>query len=523
MAYTITSSRRERVIVAGLLLAIFGTAASMAAMSFVSYRLASQKELAVLSQIAERAVFRAKTAFRDARQVMEVMEYAALPPCSPEHIALMRNQTVNTPAVEEIGYFENGRLKCTSWGRAERDIKASESDFITRDGLRVSLHVTPDVSFGEQATAIGMGNYNALITPSYFIDVVIDDDIAIALLNEDGQIISMRNNPAADLVVAAARNRKSGTYASFLASFAESDGLAAVVLGPRSRIVPWLWEELFIFLPAGALLSLFLLCAVFWFSKRRLSLRAELDLAIAKREFLVHYQPIVDLTTGVCVGAEALVRWRRPDGSLIAPDLFIPLAEETGQIVPITDLVVDAVIADLGAVFADDRTLHIAINVCSSDIQSGRIIDLIAGKLAATDIHKEQIWLEATERGFLDVTSASNTLERARKAGHSVAIDDFGTGYSSLQYLQRLPLDALKIDKSFVDTIGKQAATSAVILHIIDLARSLGLLTVAEGVETEEQAAFLKERGVNFAQGWLFSKPLAAADFMLYRKALKCH
>ena len=514
-------SRRARVVFVGLLLGILGTVLPMAAMTYVSYQIASWKELSFLSQIAEQTIFRTKTTFQDARQVMAVMEDADLPPCSEKHIALMRNQTVNTPAVEEIGYFENGHLKCTSWGVSSRDIEGTPADFRTPDGLSVTLRVTPDASFGLQATSVGKGNYNVLVTPSYFIDIMIDDDIAIALLNGQGQIIAVRNNPDTNLVTSFSINKEGGLYAYSLGSFVQRDDLTVIVTEPRSKLLSRLWHELFVFLPVGILLSLLLLCVVFWLSKRRLSLRAELDVAIRKREFLIHYQPIVELGTGICVGAEALVRWKRPDGALVRPDLFIPLAEETGQIVPITDAVIDAVIADLGSFLARDRTLHIAVNVCASDIQSGRILDILTDKMRATNIRNEQIWLEATERGFLDVTSASHTLERARKAGHSVAIDDFGTGYSNLQYLQALPLDALKIDKAFVHTIGKQATTSSVILHIIELGHALGLYLVAEGVETEEQAMFLRDHGVHFAQGWLFSKPMPAEEFIRYHVAIK--
>jgi sensor c-di-GMP phosphodiesterase-like protein len=121
----------------------------------------------------------------------------------------------------------------------------------------------------------------------------------------------------------------------------------------------------------------------------------------------------------------------------------------------------------------------------------------------------------------MDVETAQKTLAMAREAGHSVAIDDFGTGYSSLQYLQRLPLDALKIDRSFVDTIGRDTATSSVVLHIIKLARDLGLFSVAEGVETEAQLQFLKDQGVDFGQGWLFGKPLSASGFLQYHARQK--
>ncbi|MCY1373773.1 putative cyclic di-GMP phosphodiesterase PdeC [compost metagenome] len=142
-------------------------------------------------------------------------------------------------------------------------------------------------------------------------------------------------------------------------------------------------------------------------------------------------------------------------------------------------------------------------------------------KLRNTGVRKEQIWLEATERGFMDIETAGVTLDRARQAGHSVAIDDFGTGYSNLQYLQGLPLDAIKIDKSFVQMIGQDTATSSVIELIIDLTKKLDSFSVAEGVETEEQAAFLTAHGVTYAQGWLFSKPLGGTEFIAYQNERK--
>lgn len=516
MASQLVPSRRWRVIALGVLLAIIGAVVPVVAMSWVSYHLANRQELAILKLFADRAIFRATTTLQEARKTMEAMERADLNPCSNEHIALMRNQTINTPSVEEIGYFENGYLKCSSWGVTEQAIPMRHADFTTPDGLAVTLRMKPSVSFVGEMTAVSMGKYNALIAPSRFVDIVIDSDMTLALLNDRGQVINVRNNPDSVVVASVSKSGQSGVYASYLASVARNGSLTAVVTEPRSKLISLLWKELIVFLPVGALISFLLVGAIYWLSKRRLSPQAELDLAVRKHEFILHYQPIVDLQTGVCIGAEALVRWKRPDGSLVQPDLFIPLAEETGLIALITDQVIDALIADLSAVLVGDRSLHIAINVCSEDVQSGRIVDLIDDKLRATGIRKEQIWLEATERGFLDVDSASRTLDRARKAGHSVAIDDFGTGYSSLQYLQRLPLDALKIDKSFVEAIEKETATSSVILHIIELAQELGLFSVAEGVETEEQAAFLRRHGVNFAQGWLFSKPLSSAAFIHY-------
>jgi sensor c-di-GMP phosphodiesterase-like protein len=309
--------------------------------------------------------------------------------------------------------------------------------------------------------------------------------------------------------------------ASDLFATARGDGLIAVATEPRSKLAGHVKQELMLLLPVGAFIAAFIVAVVIWLSRKRLSPLAELEIAVRTREFIVHYQPIVALKTGICIGAEALVRWRRPDGSLVRPDLFIPLAEESGLIMPITDQVIEAVIRDLNGILVQDRTLHIAVNLSAADIKSGRILDALEAKLARTGIRTEQIWLEATERGFMDIDAARITLEKARARGHSVAIDDFGTGYSSLQYLQGLPMDALKIDKSFIDTIGKDTATSSVTPHIIGMAKTLKLYTVAEGIEAEEQAEYLKAHGVDFGQGWLFSKALPAHAFIAYHRRTK--
>lgn len=255
---------------------------------------------------------------------------------------------------------------------------------------------------------------------------------------------------------------------------------------------------------------------VVWLSRRRLSLAGELAAAVRRREFVVHYQPIIDLRSGRCVGAEALIRWIRPGGKTLRPDLFISIAEENGLMTRITEEVFRLVIRDMEDLLAEDRGMHIAVNLSAGDLKDGKVLRVLQEMLEGTAIDARQIWLEATERGFMDVDKARCIIEQAREQGHAVAIDDFGTGYSSLSYLQRLPLDTLKIDKSFVDTIGTDSATHKVTDHIIDMAKSLNLLTVAEGIERQEQADHLKNRNVDFGQGWLFGKPMPAPEFILY-------
>lgn len=512
-------ARRSRIIALSVVLATIGALAPLALMGYASWKLAIDKELKVLDRTGEDAIARAQFTFTDARKALVDIEASDVARCSPAHIALMRMLTINTSSVEEIGYFDNGKLRCTSWGPTEGDIGKAHVDYVTPDGLQVTLRIKPAVTRGKPMVGLHLGSHNALVTPSRFVDIGLGPDISLALTNSAGHLIDGRNGPDVDFARGHLEGKAHGIDGSEMFATVAQDGLVAVVTEPVTKVYERLRGELLLLLPVGSFIAAFIVALVVFFSRRRLSPRGELEIGIHRREFIVHYQPIVELSTGVCVGAEALVRWQWPSGTMVRPDLFIPLAEETGLIAAITDQIVDGVISDLGRTLEEDRSLHIAINISADDIKTGRFLDMVSLKLQKTGIRNEQIWFEATERGFIDIDAARVSLDLARKAGHSVAIDDFGTGYSSLQYLQGLPMDALKIDKSFIDTIGKGTATSSVTSHIIEMAKELGLFTVAEGVETEEQASYLREHGVTFGQGWLFSKPLPAAEFIKFHAA----
>jgi len=513
--------RRSRVIAAAIFLGLLGAIVPIAAMVYISWTITVEKQQDNLERVAEQTIMRASRTFEDAKLALGSLAYPRLPPCSPQHIARMRVIAFNTSSVAEVGYFENGLLKCTSWGAEEDKVDRAPVDYVTPDGLEVARRVQPAVSMGNPVMALYYGSYGVLIDPERFVDILVEDDISLALANGQGLLISKLNAPDPDLVDELMGKPQKGMTSSSIYAVANDNGLSAIAIAPRSNLAGKLREEQFLLLPVGAFIAIFIVGIVAWLSRKRLSPLGELSIAVRRREFVVHYQPIVELKTGACIGAEALVRWRRPDGSLVRPDLFIPLAEESGLIMPITDQVIDAILAELGPLLRMERSLHIAVNLSASDVISGRILDVLRDRLAGTEIEAEQIWLEATERGFIDIDAARTTLARARERGHMVAIDDFGTGYSSLQYLQGLPMDALKIDKSFIDTIGRNSATSSVTSHIIEMAKTLDLQIVAEGVETEEQADYLKVHDVNFGQGWLFSKPLPAQDFILYYRDAK--
>jgi sensor c-di-GMP phosphodiesterase-like protein len=241
--------------------------------------------------------------------------------------------------------------------------------------------------------------------------------------------------------------------------------------------------------------------------RRQMSLAAALRTGLRRGQFYLDYQPLIDLHSGDCVGAEALLRWRDGAGELVSPDLFIPVAEANGIVGRLTERVLDLVVDDAGHFLASHPGFHVAINLSPADLQSTSIVVLLDRFMARTGALPSNLIVEITERGFLHLERAREVIEALHMRGIEVAIDDFGTGYSSLAYLESLDLDFLKIDRSFIESIGTGAPTSQVVSHIIGMAHTLDLRMIAEGVENHEQAAFLRMRGVAFAQGWLFGRP----------------
>ncbi|WP_447944553.1 EAL domain-containing protein [Stenotrophomonas indicatrix] len=509
---------RLRVVIGGTVLAVLAAALPIAVMVYATWDRAVSVEQQRLHAIAERTLRRTDVSYQEALAALKSAEATTLPPCGAEHIQRMQTLVMTTPSSDQMGYFEGGKLRCTSWGVFQRDVDQPTPDHVTSDGVGITVDVRPEASGRRPMLSMMYGSYDVLVDPRRFVDVIVDPDVRLALASPDGRLLTQQDGMDPALLQQLLREPGEGLDRDTLYASARSGEWLAIATAPRTALAATFRQQAWLFVPLGLLMAAAGAGLVIWLSRRRLSMRGELGIAIRRRELYLHYQPIIELDTGICVGAEALVRWQRPDGTQVRPDLFIPLAEEAGMIAAITDLVIENVVADMRELLAEDRSAHIAINLAAEDISSGRALKVISQRMAGSGILPQQIWLEATEHGFLDIDRARTMLAAARRAGHSVAIDDFGVGYSSLQYLQQLPLDALKIDKSFVDAIGTESATSPVTPHIIGMARELGLWLVAEGVETEAQLAYLHSQHVQFGQGWLFSRPLPRDEFIAFHR-----
>jgi diguanylate cyclase (GGDEF)-like protein/PAS domain S-box-containing protein len=252
-------------------------------------------------------------------------------------------------------------------------------------------------------------------------------------------------------------------------------------------------------------------------TERRLSMEAALRLAVPRDELWVAYQPIVSLSDEAMVGAEALLRWDSPDPAWAMPDAFIPVAEATGLIGPIGAWVLERVGRQLlewsGTFTSAVPGFNVSVNVSPLQLTPA-LFDSLVG-LVRDGLDPRQISLELTENVLMgDAEQSIEALLGLRAVGVNLTMDDFGTGYSSLSYLRRFPIDTLKIDRSFIDGLGRDGHGSAIVRAIIAMARSLGLSVVAEGVETAEQLAVLKELGCEFAQGFYWSPAVPAAELL---------
>lgn len=250
-----------------------------------------------------------------------------------------------------------------------------------------------------------------------------------------------------------------------------------------------------------------------------IKLESDLQNAVGNDELSLVYQPLLDLNTHSIVGFESLLRWQSPQRGMVMPQQFIGLAEETSLILPMGEWILEQSCADLRCFQDQFESLNqehseffISVNISVRQFQQADFFDRLVACTRRHGVNARQIKLEVTERIFLDGIEAIDSIGKCRAAGFEVSLDDFGTGYSSLNYLERCEIDCLKIDRSFIQKLCSSDRAKILVGSIIDIARKLGLPTVAEGIETRAQMAVLRSMGCDIGQGFLFSHPLPLPD-----------
>ncbi len=247
----------------------------------------------------------------------------------------------------------------------------------------------------------------------------------------------------------------------------------------------------------------------------------EIHDGIRRGEFIPYYQPVIDIVTGRLTGCEVLVRWRKRDGSIVPPGRFISLAEASGEIFPMTLALMEAARDDLAAFYCDRPHLKLGFNLFAGHFDDVTIADEVEAIFSGSSIRMGQLMFEVTERQPLhDIRRARQVIARLQDLGARVALDDVGTGHGGLSYLLKLGVDVMKMDKMFVDAIGTDRYSVAIVDSLVKLAEDMNLDLIAEGVETIEQVEYLRAKGVRLAQGYVFAPPLPASSFLALVEAM---
>jgi sensor c-di-GMP phosphodiesterase-like protein len=414
---------------------------------------------------------------------ISVVDAAGTPRCLPSVGAQMRALSRDLPTADDRVYLEvirlserEGRALRLIWRRAE-------------DPLHLTAIVPADVFLPDGAANTAASNpvVRVLLTEGTLIAARDDTEASVPA---DDNAISAQNASTRYPLIATATVSRAAVFADrsdlrgvgiFLCAV-----LAVLIIG-IALLLPW---------------------------RGRANPVAEMEQALEDHQFVPFYQPVIDLRTGGIVGAEVLMRWRKPDGSLVSPAVFIPLAESSGLILEMTEALMVAVRGELGPLLASRPRLKIGFNLAAEHFTNDRIVDAVREIFAASPIRLSQIVLELTERQPLDdLDGARKVIAALQELGCKVAIDDVGTGHGGLSYLLKLGVNYIKIDKMFVDAIGTERYSTTIIEMLIALARDMRMEIFAEGVETFDQVQYLRDRGIHLAQGYAFAPPLPGAQF----------
>jgi EAL domain-containing protein (putative c-di-GMP-specific phosphodiesterase class I) len=268
---------------------------------------------------------------------------------------------------------------------------------------------------------------------------------------------------------------------------------------------------------AFAILTIFagLICLLMIPRRQRANPRSEIEKALIAGEFVPYYQPIIDIRSGRVLGAEVLVRWRKPDGTIIGPGAFIPLMESSGLVVDLTRALMRHACAEVGATIEARPEMYLGFNIAPRHFKDSVILNDVGSIFEGSPIRLSQVVLEVTERYELENLTATRRVIAALQAlGCRIALDDVGTGHSGLSYILKLGVDIIKIDKLFVEAIKTEPHTQAIVNTLVDLARNMRMKIIAEGVEHFEQVVYLREHGISAVQGYVFAQPMPGPAFL---------
>jgi sensor c-di-GMP phosphodiesterase-like protein len=474
-----------------------------------------------VSTAAKRAMALAEARVRDTVGTLDTLAVAGVSSCGQQDMEAMRRAAFSAIPVKEIAVIgPDGKTLCNHLGLppGEREVVSSEP-LVGAGGYRLDIISLPG---GERMVRLrrdvgsAHNSISALVPTVLFLPQVSTGGGPFSgyarIVTAQGATIGEVGGRTAD--------SESANFSADIKS--NKFGFNVEVLSPRARIEAehgdLKWFGLF---AAGIIMMTVTGFAVLIPRRAPRNPVAEIERALEAGEFIPYYQPIVDIRSGQLRGAEVLVRWRKPDGTLVLPGSFIPLMESSDLIDDLTRSLMRMVCTEVGPAFGRRPDLRISFNFAGKLFSEPSIVKDVRDIFASSPIKFSQVVLEVTERDPIEnFTETRQTIAALQGLGVRIAIDDVGTGHSGLSYMLKLGVDIIKIDKMFVDAIGTDRNSTTIVETLVDLARNMRMDVVAEGVENFEQVMHLRTLGVRAAQGYVFAPPLPGSSFLQLVEAL---
>jgi sensor c-di-GMP phosphodiesterase-like protein len=502
---------------------VLGAVLAGAPLLVFDYWLARQIERQTLDDVttsAKRAISLAESRVAQAIGAVDSLAASGAVSCDEAHLDAMRRAVFVTAPLKEIAVVDaQGKTLCTQFGPVigRRDVVSSEP----LAGAEPYLIDVVDVGDNDRRVRVRRhveGSSNGLAT-------LLPAELFVPQVSTQGGQFSARARmfTSGGALLGASGALADEGKAPLVTKWPSSKyGFTVEIAVPHSAVMTGHGDLAWLGLFAKAAVAFILIgFAILMPKRQRNNPVDELERAIEAGEFVPYYQPIVDIRSGQLRGAEVLVRWRKDDGSLVLPGAFIPLAESSGLIFPMTRALMKAVCTEAGAAVGSRPGLKISFNFAAQLFRSESIVKEVRNTFAGSPIGLSQVVLELTERDPIDnLTETRRVIAALQGLGVRIAIDDVGTGHSGLSYMLKLGVDIIKIDKMFVDALGTDRNSTTIVETLIDLAHNMRMDVVAEGVENFEQVVQLRELGIRSAQGYVFAPPLPGSAFLQLMEAI---
>lgn len=462
------------------------------------------------------------------REALEDVAKRGIDSCKPAHIEALRQATFVTAAVKEFSIIDpDGKTLCTDVGNQPDQRRVISSELLAAGSPYVLevLKLGPDAGTGNGTSWVrlrkpGVGAANsvaALIPAALFVPQVSNGgepmNFHARMLTAGGTLVAETGHTAdgGEVGEPIMADLSSSRYA-----------LRTHIASPPGIIAPGQGDLRAVGAIVSGILAIFILAlSVLLPRRQRTNPVAEIERALGAGEFVPYFQPIVDIRSGRLRGAEVLVRWRKPDGTIVPPASFIPLVESSGLIIELTRSLMRRTLQEAGQALGKRPHVTVGFNLTARHFASEDIVDDVRTIFKRSPLKMSQLVLEVTERQPIEnLTETRRVIAALQGLGCKVAIDDVGTGHSGLSYMLKLGADIIKIDKLFIDSIGIDRNSNTIIETLIDLAQNMRMDVVAEGVESFEQVVHLRELGIRAAQGYVFAPPLPASVFLKLVEAI---